>query len=179
MAAAPRDKQAWRLTKEHIRPRFLESQNGILANLIGAGKNTESEIDLGNHSKYLAGGAKPITPDQLMSLFIREPYSTDLTGITKSLGVDWGNETRWVMLGQRPDGRLIVLDSGVFGDADTLKHVDAISTMIARELPAWTVCDSGYGKTRNQILMRAFPGRVWSCFSNSTSTFSPLLPNCY
>ncbi|MDW7726141.1 MAG: hypothetical protein SCH70_03360 [Candidatus Methanoperedens sp.] len=300
MAAAPRDKQAWRVTKEHIRPRFLESQNGILTNLIGAGKNTESEIDLGNHSKYLAGGAwvtgdslrgphvnlgfademqdwtreafevfkevvnlpparifcagtpklkgsffeelwlssdmkewngkewiasnpdadpgisgyhitqewspfvtkreleqkrrkmsprmyanevlakfysaggaKPITPDQLMSLLIREPYSTDLTGITRSLGVDWGNETRWVMLGQRPDGRLIVLDSGVLDDADTLKHVDAVSTMIARESPAWTVCDSGYGKTKNQMLMRAFPGRVWSCFSNSSSNTLP------
>ena len=77
------------------------------------------------------------------------------------------------MVGQRLYGRLIVLDSGVLDDADTLKHVDAVSTMIARESPAWTVCDSGYGKPKNQMLMRAFPGCVWSCFSNSSSNTLP------
>jgi len=30
MVAAPRDKQAWRVTKEHIRPRFTESKDKML-----------------------------------------------------------------------------------------------------------------------------------------------------
>jgi hypothetical protein len=57
MVAAPRDKQAWRVTKEHIRPRFTESRDKMLLPLISQGKNTESEIDIANGSKYLASGA--------------------------------------------------------------------------------------------------------------------------
>ncbi|GFO98099.1 hypothetical protein ig2599ANME_2316 [groundwater metagenome] len=48
MVAAPRDKQARRVTKEHIRPRIMESSDKVLAPLIEKGKNTESEIDFAN-----------------------------------------------------------------------------------------------------------------------------------
>jgi len=42
MVAAPGDKQAWRVRKEHICPRFTESRDKMLLPLISQGKNAES-----------------------------------------------------------------------------------------------------------------------------------------
>ncbi len=50
-----------------------------------------------------------------------------------------------------------------------MQHVDKLKLIIARESPKWVLCDAGYGKTKNQILMRAYPGKVWSVFTNSGS----------
>lgn len=297
MVAAPRDKQAWRVTKEHIRPRILESTDKVLAPLIETGKNTESEIDFGNGSKYLAsgawvtgnslrgphvnygfademqdwtreafevfkevvnlppaqiycagtpknkgsffeelwlssdmkewngrewiqtnpgadpeisgyhitqeysafvtpaqleykrknmaprmfanevlaqffaaGGSKPIPTDLLLSLLVKTPAElNNAVFVEKILGVDWGDETRWVLIGRTPQNKFYVIDSGVFDDIDTMQHVDKLKLIIARESPKWVLCDAGYGKTKNQILMRAYPGKVWSVFTNSGS----------
>lgn len=296
MVAAPRDKQAWRVTKEHIRPRFMDSANSILLPMIGS-KNTESEITFINGSHYLAsgawvtgnslrgphvnygfademqdwtreafevfkevvnlppaqifcggtpkvkgsffeelwlasdqkewngkhwistnpdadknmtisgyhitqefspfvskadleqkrrtmsprmfanevlakffaaGGVKPIPASALIPLLMHTPpYEAQF--IEKSLGVDWGDETRWVLVGKTAQNKLYVLDSGVFDDVDSLRHVERLSSIISREAPKWVMCDAGYGKTKNQMLMRSFPGRVWGVFTSGNN----------
>ncbi|MDW7727677.1 MAG: hypothetical protein SCH70_11320 [Candidatus Methanoperedens sp.] len=294
MAAAPRDKQAWRVTKEHIRPRFMDSTSSILLPLIG-NKNTESEITFINGSHYLAsgawvtgnslrgphvnygfademqdwtreafevfkevvnlppaqifcggtpkvkgsffeelwlasdqkewngkewiptnpdadktisgyhitqefspfvskdeleqkrrtmsprmftnevlakffaaGGVKPIPATALIPLLIRTP-ECETQFIEKTLGVDWGDETRWVLVGKTAQNKLYVIDSGVLDDVDSLRHVDKLSSIIAKEAPKWVMCDAGYGKTKNQMLMRDFPGRVWAVFTSGNA----------
>ncbi len=297
MVAAPRDKQAWRVTKEHIRPRFTESTDGMLLPLISQGKNTESEIDIANGSKYLAsgawvtgnslrgphvnygfadefqdwtreafevfkevvnlpparifcagtpkdkgsffeelwlasdrkewngkawvqtnpdfdpqisgyhitqeysdfvttdqleykrknmtprmftnevlalffaaGGSKPVTTDTLLQILARDP--AELSNVVfeeKVIGVDWGDETRWVLIGRSTKGKFYVIDTGIFDDIDTMQHVEKLKLIISRESPKWVICDAGYGKTKNQILMRLYPGKVWGAFTNSGS----------
>lgn len=297
MVAAPRDKQAWRVTKEHIRPRFAESKESTLLPLISNGKNTESEIDIANGSRYLAsgawvtgnslrgphvnfgfademqdwtreafevfkevvnlppaqifcagtpkdkgsffeelwlssdrkewngkvriptnpdadpqisgyhitqehsvfvsqdqleykrknmtprmftnevlaqffaaGGSKPVTTDTLLQILVRNPEQIGNTVFEeKVIGFDWGDETRWVLLGRTTQNKFYVIDTGVFDDIDTMQHVEKLKLIVSREYPKWIICDAGYGKTKNQILMRYYPGRVWSAFTNSGS----------
>jgi hypothetical protein len=297
MVAAPRDKQAWRVTKEHIRPRFTESKDKMLLPLISQGKNTESEIDIANGSKYLAsgawvtgnslrgphvnygfademqdwtreafevfkevvnlppaqifcagtpkdkgsffeeiwfssdkkewngkewiptnpdadpqisgyhitqefssfvapeqleykrknmtprmftnevlaqffaaGGSKPVTTETLLQILVRSPGEINNSVFEeKVIGVDWGDETRWVLVGRTAKNKFYVIDTGVFDDIDTMQHVEKLRMIISRENPKWIICDAGYGKTKNQILMRHYPGRVWSAFTNSGS----------
>jgi hypothetical protein len=85
------------------------------------------------------------------------------------IGVDWGDETRWVLVGRTTKNKFYVIDTGVFDDIDTMQHVEKLKLIVSRENPKWIICDAGYGKTRNQILMRYYPGRVWSAFTNSGS----------
>jgi hypothetical protein len=87
----------------------------------------------------------------------------------KVIGVDWGDETRWVLVGRTTKNKFYVIDTGVFDDIDTMKHVEKLKLIVSRENPKWIICDAGYGKTKNQILMRYYPGRVWSAFTNSGS----------
>jgi len=69
------------------------------------------------------------------------------------IGVDWGDETRWVLVGRTTKNKFYVIDTGVFDDIDTMKHVEKLKLIVSRENPKWIICDAGYGKTRNQILM--------------------------
>ncbi|MDP3105018.1 MAG: hypothetical protein Q8M95_10480 [Candidatus Methanoperedens sp.] len=85
------------------------------------------------------------------------------------IGVDWGDETRWVLVGRTTKNKFYVIDTGVFDDVDTMQHVEKLKLIVSRENPKWIICDAGYGKTRNQILMMNYPGRVWSAFTNSGS----------
>jgi hypothetical protein len=98
-----------------------------------------------------AAGVKPITSANIMQLLIKEPQElTPYHIIEKSLGVDWGNETRWVLLGKASNEMIVVLSTGTFEDIDTSVHVDKMRALIAREAPRWVICDSGYVKPRTR-----------------------------
>ncbi len=52
---------------------------------------------------FAAGGSKPIPTDLLLSLLIRTPAElNNAIFMGKILGVDWGDETRWVLIGRTP-----------------------------------------------------------------------------
>lgn len=53
-----------------------------------------------------------------------------------------------------------------------MQHVEKLKLIVSRENPKWIICDAGYGKTKNQILMRYYPGRVWSAFIDSGSNIN-------
>ncbi|GFO96698.1 hypothetical protein ig2599ANME_0887 [groundwater metagenome] len=47
------------------------------------------------------------------SLLIKTPGELNNTVfVEKTLGVDWGDETRWVLLGRTPQNRFYIIDSG-------------------------------------------------------------------
>ena len=46
---------------------------------------------------FAGGGAKPVTTDTLLQILVRGPEELSNTGFEeKVIGVDWGDETRWV-----------------------------------------------------------------------------------
>ncbi len=100
---------------------------------------------------FAAGGARPIPTDLLLSLLVKTPAElNNAVFVEKILGVDWGDETRWVLIGRTPQNKFYIIDSGVFDDIDTMQHVDKLKLIISRESLKWVLCDAGYGKTKNQ-----------------------------
>ena len=87
----------------------------------------------------------------------------------KVIGVAWGDEIRWVLVGSTTENKFYVIDIGIFDEIDTVKNVEKLKLLVSRENPKRIICDAGYGKTKNQILIRYYPGRVWSAFTNSDS----------
>ncbi|MBU3965801.1 MAG: hypothetical protein KKG76_00255 [Euryarchaeota archaeon] len=111
-----------------------------------------------------------VTTETLLQILVRSPGEINNSVFEeKVIGVDWGDETRWVLVGRTAKNKFYVIDTGVFDDIDTMQHVEKLRLIISRENPKWIICDAGYGKTKNQILMRHYPGRVWSAFTNSGS----------
>ncbi len=89
--------------------------------------------------------------------------------LQKGTGVDWGDEIRWVLVGRTTKNKFYVIDTGVFDDIDTMQQVEKLKLIVSRENPKWIICDAGYDKTKNQILMRYYLGRMWGAFTNSGS----------
>jgi hypothetical protein len=50
-----------------------------------------------------------------------------------------------------------------------INNYEPLKLLVSWENPEWIICDVGYVKTKNQILIRYYPGRVWSAFTNSSS----------
>jgi hypothetical protein len=42
--------------------------------------------------------------------------------VKKVIGVDWGDETRWVLVGRTTKNKFYVIDTGVFDDIDTMQQ---------------------------------------------------------
>ncbi len=50
---------------------------------------------------FAAGGAKPVTADTLLQILVRSPEElSNAVFEEKVIGVDWGDETRWVLVGR-------------------------------------------------------------------------------
>ena len=49
------------------------------------------------------------------------------------IGVDWGDVTRWVLVGRKTKNKFYVIDTGVFDDIDTMKSVEKLKLIVSRE----------------------------------------------
>lgn len=91
-----------------------------------------------------------------------------------TVGIDWGHLNWVTVIGTNSfNHRKYLLAIEVFDDdaADANVAV-AVGQFLAPFDPDVIVPDSGYGKDRNKILMKKFPGKVFSCFYNSSDKSS-------
>ena len=78
---------------------------------------------------FAAGGSKPVTTETLLQILVRSPGRLNNSVFEeKVIGVDWGDETRWVLVGRTAKNKFYVIDTGVFDDIDTMKHVEKLKT---------------------------------------------------
>jgi len=107
------------------------------------------------------GGTKPITFSKLLKCRGKDP-GTNLKYIT--IGVDWGNQSHYVILGANSHMEYYVLDFGTWEDPIVMRHAHKLIELDQ----VWGfdkgVLDSGYGKTQNQEVFHALPGKMYSCF---------------
>ena len=110
--------------------------------------------------------------------------------ITKSIGIDWGNVTRWIVCGMTATNEPVLIRTGSWGDPNEVsefegrrakssatsaiereleanerrirKHLSDAINLINFEKPDYVMCDAGYSKKMPQELMSMFPKKVWA-----------------
>jgi len=117
---------------------------------------------------FWRGDVKPIPLGKLLPL-VRERIP-EFERV--SIGIDWGNETRWVVVAQSKKC-FIVLDSGVWDDLEISLQVKKAVKLILTWKPSWVMCDLGFGRSQIQELSRQFPGLIWGVGSNKKSALYP------
>lgn len=118
-----------------------------------------------------AGGEKPITTQKLLNCRI-DAGTVGTRFANVSIGVDWGNQSHYVVLASNRMNEAYLLDYGVWTDSDVLSHTQDMSDLMKTWAAEIAICDSGYGKVQNQRLFKMHPGKVYSCFYKE-SVFSP------
>ena len=98
-----------------------------------------------------------------------------------SCGIDWGHQNWLTVLGKNTNGRDYIVNIGITQDdeAEELRSVKAMESLIAPFNPDIIVADAGYGKDRNAYLLRKFgEGRFYACQYNPSTaksrTFTPV-----
>lgn len=107
---------------------------------------------------FAAGGSKPVTTETLLQILVRSPGEINNSVFEeKVIGVDWGDETRWVLVGRTAKNRFYVIDTGVFDDIDTMRHypgrVWSAFTNSGSNIPIWN--------TINEINGLPLPEEDW------------------
>jgi hypothetical protein len=109
--------------------------------------------------------------------------------VTKSVGIDWGNITHWVVCGVTAEGEPVLIRTGKWEDPNEATEFDrkkksTVTSAIERELeenekrirkhlsdainlinfekPDYVMCDAGFSKKMPQELMALFPKKVWA-----------------
>lgn len=110
--------------------------------------------------------------------------------VTKSIGIDWGNVTRWIVCGMTATNEPVLIRTGSWGDPNEVsefegrrakssatsaiereleanerrirKHLSDAINLINFEKPDYVMCDAGYSKKMPQELMSMFPKKVWA-----------------
>lgn len=117
-----------------------------------------------------SGGSKPITFSKLLRCRGRDE-GTNFKYIT--IGVDWGNQSHYVILGSNGHTKYHVLDFGTWEDPIVLRHAYKVVDLNG----VWSfdkgVLDSGYGKAQNQEVFKALPEKFYSCFYKE-GAFKPI-----
>jgi len=94
-----------------------------------------------------------------------------------SIGVDWGNESRWVAVIRTPSGddgyAFWVADTGIWDAIRVSDQVEQARSQIQMWRPGFVVCDTGYGRSQIQELSRLYPGLVWGVVSNRRTAVYP------
>jgi len=79
-------------------------------------------------------------------------------------GIDWGYFNWMVVLGKRKDGKVEVAGLYVVQDSpDVLNTAKEFARILGGFNPNYIVADLGYGRDRNDYLLKAFPDRLYSC----------------
>ncbi|MCX9086027.1 MAG: hypothetical protein OIN90_00485 [Candidatus Methanoperedens sp.] len=110
--------------------------------------------------------------------------------VTKSIGIDWGNVSRWIVCGMTATNEPVLIRTGSWGDPNEVtefegrrakssatsaiereleanerrirKHLSDAINLINFEKPDYVMCDAGYSKKMPQELMAMFPKKVWA-----------------
>lgn len=108
-----------------------------------------------------SGGSKPITFQKLMNCKVAE-RGTSFKYV--SIGVDWGNQSHYMILGANGSNDAYLLDYGIWTDTKVLKH----AARLVKTFKSWnadiTIMDSGYGKSQTQAVFSELPNEAHSCF---------------
>lgn len=123
------------------------------------------------------GGEKPITTQKLLRCRI-DSRDVGTKFINISIGVDWGNQSHYVVLGSNRMDEAYLLDYGVWTDQNVMNHTHDLTEAMSAWAANIAICDSGYGKAQNQKLFVTHPGKVYSCFYQE-SVFSPVFETIY
>lgn len=96
-----------------------------------------------------------------------------------AMGVDWG-DVSWITIRSPYQGRSRLLWVEKITAADPAEHTKRVGDLFAaycRNGDGILVCDAGYGKDRNAILFKRFPGSVYACYypreERSSKVFRP------
>lgn len=110
-----------------------------------------------------SGGSKPITFQKLMNCKVEET-GTNFKYI--SIGVDWGNQSHYMVLGANRMDEAYLLDYGVWTDIKVIEHAKRLIETFKLWSADITIMDSGYGKSQTQEVFTPLPGKAYSCFYN-------------
>lgn len=117
------------------------------------------------------GASKPISITKLLRCRVDPNIITG--GCTHtSIGVDWGNQTHYIVLGANGRDKRYILDFGMFENIQVLDHANELDTRADIWKADIGIMDSGYGKGQTQAMFRKRPGKFFSCFYKE-SAFMP------
>jgi len=108
-----------------------------------------------------SGGSKPITFQRLFNCKV-EGQGTNFNHI--SIGVDWGNQSHYIVLGANRHDEIHILDYGIWSDTKVIDHADHLIDLFKLWGARVTIMDSGYGKAQTQSVFTILPGSAFSCF---------------
>jgi len=142
---------------------------------------------------FNGAGLKPAPYETTKSLVVTDINETRrlLNSITtKSIGIDWGNVSRWIVCGMTATNEPVLIRTGSWGDPNEVsefegrrakssatsaiereleanerrirKHLSDAINLINFEKPDYVMCDAGYSKKMPQELMAMFPKKVWA-----------------
>jgi hypothetical protein len=135
---------------------------------------------------YNAAGMKPAPYEKVKGLIvtdIEEARKLLNSIVSKAVGIDWGDSTRWVVGGITADKHLVIIRTGVWEDTDepvrgskstpvdieleknerrTKEHLFKAQNLIDFERPEYIMMDAGYSKKKNQALMSLYPKKAWA-----------------
>ena len=116
-----------------------------------------------------SGDVAPITISKLRRCFVD---SLPTTYQFKSMGVDWGNTSHYVVLGQ--SDALSIIDYGVFDSPSVVEHASAAVQLINDSNIDVTVMDSGYGAAQNLSMFQSLPAETaYACFYSTKNASKP------
>lgn len=83
-----------------------------------------------------------------------------------SAGVDWGHLNWVIVVGKNINGRKYLLNISVFEDSPSqpLESAKQVAMLLDGFQPDIVVADAGYGKDRNMLLLKRFPGKFYACY---------------
>ena len=117
------------------------------------------------------GASKPISITKLLRCRV------DPTIITKgfkhiSIGIDWGNQSHYVVLGTDGHEKRYLMDYGILENVQALEHAIQLNKLADIWQPNIGIMDSGYGKVQTQAMFKLKPGKFHACFYKD-SAFMP------
>lgn len=89
-----------------------------------------------------------------------------------SIGVDWGNQSHYMVVGANGRDRWYILDFGILENVQALEHATELNKLADVWQPNIGIMDSGYGKVQTQTMFKMKPGKFFSCFYKD-SAFMP------
>lgn len=117
------------------------------------------------------GASKPISMSKLLRCKVN-PTIVAMGCKHTSIGVDWGNQSHYIVLGANGRDKTYILDFGIFENVQALEHANELDKLADIWKPDIGIMDAGYGKIQTQTMFKNRPGKFYSCFYKD-SAFMP------
>jgi hypothetical protein len=153
---------------------------------------------------FNAAGMKPAPYEATKGLVVNDMGEIRklLNNITtKTIGIDWGNITHWVVCGITAEREPVLIRTGKWEDPNEAtefdrkrrstatsaiereleenekrirKHLSDAINLINFEKPDYVMCDAGFSKKMPQELMALFPKKVWAVTTGDRKESFPI-----